>query len=124
MCTCADLGITGVAPHQSKFMILVSNLCMLFIGFKHALRIVKPQGTIILKSTFAGSPPIDLTKVVVGEVKVIGSRCGPFPPAMRLLKNDSVSVADLIDATFPLSQGLEAFTRASLPGVRKVLLKP
>lgn len=98
--------------------------CVSFTGFKHALRIVKPQGTIVLKSTFAGSPPIDLTKVVVGEVKVIGSRCGPFPPAMRLLKNRAVSVTDLIDATFPLSQGLEAFTQASLPGVRKVLLKP
>ncbi|GMH45690.1 hypothetical protein BSKO_13653 [Bryopsis sp. KO-2023] len=93
-------------------------------GFENALRIVKPMGTIILKSTFAGSPPIDLTKVVVGEVKVVGSRCGPFKPSMRLLKNSSVPVDDLIDSEYPMSKGLEAFEHAARAGARKILLTP
>lgn len=93
-------------------------------GFENALRIVKPMGTIILKSTFADSPPIDLTKVVVGEVKVIGSRCGPFKPTVRLLKNSAVPVEGLIDSEYPMSKGPEAFEHAARAGARKILLRP
>lgn len=93
-------------------------------GFAEALRLVKPQGTIVLKSTFHGLPKVDLTRLAVDEIKVVGSRCGPFAPALRLLAKTAVSVQPLIDACYPLSQGQAAFNHAAQPGVRKILLHP
>ena len=60
--------------------------------------------------------------VVVDEIKLIGSRCGPFAPALRLLEQRLVDVTPLIHDTFPLDDGLAAFERAAAPGVLKVLL--
>lgn len=93
-------------------------------GFAQALRLVRPLGTIILKSTFAAQSQINLTKIVVSEISVIGSRCGPFAPAMRLLAANAVNVQALISAEFPLADGLAAFEMAARYGVRKVLLRP
>ncbi len=93
-------------------------------GFAHSLRLVRPLGTLVLKSTFAGRSNIDLTKLVVGEISVVGSRCGPFAPALRLLERGAVQVRPLIEAEYPLSEGLAAFEHAARPGVRKVLLRP
>ena len=99
------------------------NRFLVGVGFKEALRIVKPMGTIVLKSTYAGMQSVDLTKVVVGEVTIVGSRCGPFPAAMRMLERQEVDVTDLIDSTYDLDQGIEALDRAQEKGVKKVLLK-
>ncbi len=103
-------------------------------GFAHSLRLVRPRGTLALKSTFAGRANIDLTKLVVGEITVVGSRCGPFAPALRLLEQGAVgaqsavgaqiAVRPLIEAEYPLSEGLAAFEHAARPGARKVLLRP
>jgi threonine dehydrogenase-like Zn-dependent dehydrogenase len=93
-------------------------------GFAQALRLVRPCGTLVLKSTYAGESQLDLTKLVVGEITVIGSRCGPFAPALRLLAQDTVNVGALIEAEYPLADGVTAFARATQPGVRKVLLRP
>jgi threonine dehydrogenase-like Zn-dependent dehydrogenase len=93
-------------------------------GLAQSLRLVRPLGTLVLKSTFAGAATVDLTKLVVGEVTVVGSRCGPFAPALRLLEQRAVEVEALIDAEYPLEQGLEAMEHAARPGVRKVLLRP
>ncbi|MCB9423338.1 MAG: alcohol dehydrogenase catalytic domain-containing protein [Ardenticatenaceae bacterium] len=93
-------------------------------GFSHALRLVRSLGTLVLKSTFAGQSTLDLTKLVVAEITVIGSRCGPFAPALRLLAQDAVPVRALIDGEYPLSQGLAAFEHAARSGVRKILLRP
>jgi threonine dehydrogenase-like Zn-dependent dehydrogenase len=93
-------------------------------GFAAALDMVRPQGTLVLKSTFAGVPPMDLTKLVVGEVTVVGSRCGPFAPALDLLASGSVRVQPLIEAEYALVDGLAALEHAARPGVRKVLLRP
>lgn len=93
-------------------------------GLTHALRLTRPRGTLILKSTYTGKANIDLTKLVVGEITTIGSRCGPFAPALRLLARKQVDVQALIDAEYPLSEGLDAFAHAARPGVRKVLLRP
>lgn len=97
-------------------------------GFAHSLRLVRPRGTLVLKSTFAGRANIDLTKLVVGEITVVGSRCGPFAPALRLLEQGAVgaqiAVRPLIEAEYPLSEGLAAFEHAARPGARKVLLRP
>ncbi|MFQ5351020.1 MAG: alcohol dehydrogenase catalytic domain-containing protein, partial [Thermoanaerobaculia bacterium] len=93
-------------------------------GLATALAMVRPRGTLVLKSTFAGAPAVDLTKLVVGEVAVVGSRCGPFAPALDLLANGSVRVRPLIEAEYPLADGLAALEHAARPGVRKVLLRP
>ncbi len=93
-------------------------------GFAQAIRLVRPLGTIILKSTFAGLSRLNLSKVVVSEITVIGSRCGPFAPALRLLAARTIATNALIAASFPLAEGVAAFEKAAQPGVRKVLLRP
>ncbi|MBF0134888.1 MAG: alcohol dehydrogenase catalytic domain-containing protein [Magnetococcus sp. DMHC-1] len=91
-------------------------------GFATARRLVRPRGTIVLKSTFSDKSGIDTTDLVVNEITLRGSRCGPFRPALRLLATGLVSVADLVEAVYPLSAGLAAIDHAQRPGVRKVLL--
>ncbi len=93
-------------------------------GFAHSMRLVKPQGTIVLKSTFARKEAIDLTKIVVAEITVVGSRCGPFAPALSLLEQGKVDVKSLIEAEYSLSQGKEAFEHAARPGAKKIIIKP
>ena len=93
-------------------------------GFAHALRLIRPQGTIVLKSTFAGETAFDLTKIVVSEIKLVGSRCGPFGPALRLLAQKKVDVEGLIDGRYRFSEGKEGLTQASQAGIRKILLYP
>ena len=93
-------------------------------GLAHALRLVRPLGTVVMKSTYVGKANVDLTKLVVGEITVIGSRCGPFRPALGLLKRGAILVEPLIEAEYALSQGEAALGHAARPGVRKVLLRP
>ncbi|RME36732.1 MAG: alcohol dehydrogenase, partial [Thermoflexia bacterium] len=92
-------------------------------GFAAARRILRPRGTLVLKSTYHGRVEADLTGLVVDEITLVGSRCGPFPPALRLLQRGLVDVQSLIGAVYPLARGLEAFTRAAEPGMLKVLLR-
>lgn len=91
-------------------------------GFAEALELVEPRGTIVLKSTYVSIPQANLTRVAVDEIRVIGSRCGPFDAALRLLKHQLVDVESLIEGRYPLSEGLAAFQRAAQPGMLKVLL--
>jgi alcohol dehydrogenase len=91
-------------------------------GFAAARALVRPRGTLVLKSTFHAEFTLDLSMVVVDEVTLIGSRCGPFPSALRLLDQRLVDVDPLIHETFSLDEGLVAFERAVAPGVLKVLL--
>lgn len=93
-------------------------------GLAHALRLVRPLGTLVMKSTYAGKANVDLTKLVVGEITVVGSRCGPFGPALALLERGAIVVEPLIEAEYSLSQGAAALEHAARPGVRKVLLRP
>jgi len=93
-------------------------------GFSQALRIIKPRGTLVLKSTFAASEPVDLSKVVVGELNILGSRCGPFDEALALLRQGSIPLASMVDARYSLKDGLAALRHAAQPGVRKILLQP
>ena len=92
-------------------------------GFAAARRILRPRGTLVLKSTYHGYVEADLTGLVVDEITLVGSRCGPFPPALRLLQRGLVDVQPLISAVYPLDRGMEAFARAAEPGVLKVLLQ-
>jgi 2-desacetyl-2-hydroxyethyl bacteriochlorophyllide A dehydrogenase len=92
-------------------------------GLKLALDLVRPRGAIILKSTFNGAVSLDTWRIVVDELSVIGSRCGRFDSALRLLETGAVKVESLIADEFPLSDGVAAMQRAQTPGVLKVLLK-
>lgn len=92
-------------------------------GFVQALRLVRPQGTLVMKSTFAGDATVDLSRLVVAEVNVVGSRCGPFAPALRLLARGEVQVTPLIEGRYPLAQAESALAHAARPGVRKILLE-
>jgi len=92
-------------------------------GFNIARRALRPRGTLILKSTYAGNLSLDASSLVVDEITLIGSRCGPFAPALELLATGKVEVQSLIHAYYPLSQGLEAFEKAKTKGVLKVLLE-
>jgi threonine dehydrogenase-like Zn-dependent dehydrogenase len=91
-------------------------------GFASALDLVKPRGTIVLKSTFHGVPTWEASRVVVNEISVVGSRCGRFAPALDLLSSNQIRVEDLISEEFSLTNGVAAFERAGTKGVLKVLL--
>jgi alcohol dehydrogenase len=91
-------------------------------GFRTARSLLEPRGRLVLKSTHLSPPEIDWSRLMVDEVTVMGSRCGPFAPALRLLAAGKVRVAPLIAATFPLEQAVEAFAAAR--GRLKVLLRP
>jgi len=92
-------------------------------GFALARQLVRPRGTIVLKSTYQGEAlPVNLTAIVVDEITLIGSRCGPFEPAIRLLATRQVEVESLIQARYPLEEGLAAFERAAVKGTLKVIV--
>jgi threonine dehydrogenase-like Zn-dependent dehydrogenase len=91
-------------------------------GFAMARRAVRPRGTIVLKSTYRGQLEVDFSSIVVDEITLVGSRCGPFAPALELLARGAIDVAPLIHARYPLSEGVAAFEHAARPGVLKVLL--
>ncbi|MEW6270489.1 MAG: alcohol dehydrogenase catalytic domain-containing protein [Thermodesulfobacteriota bacterium] len=92
-------------------------------GLAIALEHVRPQGTIVLKSTVAARHDLSLAPLVINEVSLIGSRCGDFPPALAALATNRLRVEPLIDAVMPLSRGIEAVERAGQPGALKVLVE-
>lgn len=93
-------------------------------GFELARRAVRPRGTIVLKSTYKGDLQANFSAIVVDEITLVGSRCGPFPPALRMLQSGLVEPTSLIDSRYPLSQGVHAFEQAAKSGVLKILLHP
>jgi len=92
-------------------------------GWAIARRALRPRGILVLKSTYAGDITIDASSLVVDEITLIGSRCGPFQPALDLLSQNQVDVKSLIQAHYPLEEGLAAFKHAQQRGVLKVLLE-
>jgi len=92
-------------------------------GFALARRALHPRGVLVLKSTYAGDMAVNLSSLVVDEITIVGSRCGPFAPALGLLARRQVDPLPLIQARFPLTEGLKAFEYAAQPGVLKVLLQ-
>jgi len=89
-------------------------------GFDLARKLTRPRGTLVLKSTFHGGQETAFAPIVVDEIAIVGSRCGPFEPALRLLEQKLVDVDSLISAEYPLERGIEAFERAAARGVMKV----
>ncbi|HOJ61990.1 MAG TPA: alcohol dehydrogenase catalytic domain-containing protein [bacterium] len=91
-------------------------------GLRQALRLVRPRGTIVLKSTMAGAEAVDLTPAVIDEVTVVGSRCGRFAPALAWLSRGVLPLDRLIEAVYPLEKAQEAWAHAVRPGAKKVLI--
>src|SRR5882724_1543515 len=93
-------------------------------GLALAQHMTEPRGTLVLKSTFHGAAPVETWPIVVKEITVVGSRCGPFAKAIALLRSGEVDPTPLITRTFPLAEMQKAITFAQQSGVMKVLLRP
>jgi len=91
-------------------------------GLRQAVSMTRPRGTVLMKSTIHGNVAVDTAPVIVNEFTLMGSRCGRFEPAINLLRERRVNVADMIADEFPLSQAPQALRKAAQPGVLKVLL--
>lgn len=91
-------------------------------GFALARKALRPRGTLVMKSTYAGELTFNASSVVVDEITLVGSRCGPFAPALRLLADGKIDPTNLIDARYPLRDAIAAFEHAQRPGVLKVLV--
>jgi threonine dehydrogenase-like Zn-dependent dehydrogenase len=92
-------------------------------GLEFAMRLVRPRGTIVLKSTVADKSTLNLAPIVIDEIHIQGSRCGPFSPALRALSQKLVDISSLISAHYTLDEGLAAFDRAAQKGMLKILVK-
>ncbi len=93
-------------------------------GFDLARRSIRARGTLVLKSTYRDPMLVRWSPMVVDEITLIGSRCGPFPPALHLLSTRSVDPTPLIDQIYPLARGIKAFEEAQKGGSLKILLQP
>lgn len=91
------------------------------LGFAVALRAVRPRGTLVMKSTYADTLTFNASTIVVNELTLIGSRCGPIPKALALLAQQAVDVTAMVQARYPLERALDAFDHAQRPGTLKVL---
>jgi threonine dehydrogenase-like Zn-dependent dehydrogenase len=88
------------------------------------MQMTEPRGTLVLKSTFHGAAPVETWPIVVKEITVVGSRCGPLARAIALLRSGQIDPTPLITRTFPLEDSPAAIGFAQERGVMKVLLKP
>jgi threonine dehydrogenase-like Zn-dependent dehydrogenase len=91
-------------------------------GLRQAVQMTRPRGTLVMKSTVHGLVSIDTAPAIVNEITLVGSRCGRFEPALRLLKNRKVRVDGMISEVLPLKDARRAFREAAKPGILKVLL--
>jgi len=91
-------------------------------GLALAQQMTEARGTLVLKSTFHGAAAVEMWPIVVKEITVVGSRCGPFARAIALLKSGRVDPTPLITRSFPLTQAAEAISFAQQSGAMKVLL--
>ena len=93
-------------------------------GFGLARQAIRPRGTLVMKSTYKGDMQVNFSSIVVDEINIVGSRCGPFAPALRLLEKGLINPLGMITAEYPLEDGLKAFEKAAERGALKVLLRP
>jgi threonine dehydrogenase-like Zn-dependent dehydrogenase len=92
-------------------------------GFALARKAIRPRGTLVMKSTYKGEMSVNFSSIVVDEINIIGSRCGPFEPALRLMESRQVDPTVLVAEEFQLTNALKAFERAAETGVLKVLVQ-
>ncbi len=91
-------------------------------GIEKAMELTRPRGTVVLKTTVASREGLDLNKSVIDELTIVGSRCGPFEPAIEALKEGRIKVRPLISQSFPIEEAIDALEYATSRGVLKVLL--
>jgi threonine dehydrogenase-like Zn-dependent dehydrogenase len=123
----SKLGITpkiGISENDHQSFDFVVEATGRDSGFMDTMKLAKPRGIVILKSTIVSHGKIDLTPAVINEIQIIGSRCGRFNPAINALSTGQIIVNDLVSKTFSIDNYKEAFDYASKPGVLKVLLRP
>jgi threonine dehydrogenase-like Zn-dependent dehydrogenase len=118
ICTVSNQDVT---PEMADLVVEVTGSAD---GFAQARQAVRGGGTMVLKSTFKGETTLDLSALVVEEISLIGSRCGSFMPAIRLLESGQIDPTPLIDASYAFQDGMHAFEHAARRGVLKVLLHP
>lgn len=92
-------------------------------GFETAIALTKPRGTLVLKSTVAGSKEFNLAPIVINEITVLGSRCGQFKPALRLLENNRIDFKSFISGIYSVDDAIEAFEKNKDKDTLKVLIK-
>lgn len=120
----AGLATLSVTAVEEAAYDLVAECSGAATGFAAARLAVRPRGTVILKSTHNNDLTVDISSVVVDEIRLVGSRCGSFKDALTALERRDFEVRDLIDDRLPLSAAPQGFDRAAEPGVAKVLLVP
>ena len=114
----------GIESNEEKTFDLVIEATGSDSGFSDTMKLIRPRGTVVLKSTIASQNKLDLTPAVVNEVTVIGSRCGIFRPAINALATGIISVNELVDSIYPIEKFQEAFEHAKKPDALKILLQP
>ena len=120
----AEIGIAAEPEHLLKAGFDVVVECTGAAGgLARALELVRPRGKLILKTTVAASAGINLAPIVINEIEVLGSRCGPFRCALDALRTGAIDPRPLISGIYPLEEGLAALARASEPSKFKILLK-
>ncbi len=120
----AGLATVSAAAVEEAAYDLVVDCSGAPAGFAVARQAVRPRGTMVLKSTHKNELSIDISSIVVDEIRLLGSRCGSFDDALSALARSEFEVCDLIDDRLPLSAAPEAFERAAESGIAKVLLVP
>ncbi len=113
-----------VTPHFARSADVVVEATGSPSGLSTALGLVRPEGTVVMKTTVAGAVPLEVGALVVQEVRLVGSRCGPFPPAIDALTRGVVQVDPLVTAIFPMTQWAQAFDAARAAGALKVMIRP
>jgi threonine dehydrogenase-like Zn-dependent dehydrogenase len=113
----------GDVEHERRLADVVVDCTGSDGGFSIATQLVRPQGTIVLKTTVAGEQTLPMATLVIDEITVIGSRCGPFADAIEALRSGRVNVRPLISATRPIEEARQALDQAHRPEVLKVLLE-
>lgn len=108
-----------IHPHKWDIVVEVTGSSD---GFNLARKAIRPRGTIVMKSTYKGDVTVNFSSIVVDEINIIGSRCGPFEPALRLMEKREVDPTVLIANEYSLKDSLKAFEKAAQPGVLKVLV--
>lgn len=92
-------------------------------GFETSVNCVKPRGTLVLKSTIAASKELNLAPIVINEITILGSRCGRFKPAMRLIASGKIDFSQMISKIYPIEQAINAFDANNAKDTIKILLK-
>jgi 2-desacetyl-2-hydroxyethyl bacteriochlorophyllide A dehydrogenase len=121
----AGWGVRGITAAQAaeKAFDVVVEASGSATGFAAAMQMVRPRGTIVLKSTYHGRLELDAAPIVIDEISIVGSRCGQFQPALNLLRDNLVDVSPLISEVRPFANAVQAFEQAEKPEILKVILE-